>query len=162
MNNIKYDKKCIIMVGNIGSGKSTYVKDLHGEYAVVSRDKLRYMFGNGNYIFDTKLEPTVSAATFYIVDNLMETGVNIIVDETNVNIKMRKMYIGYAKMYGYEISAIVLPRLSMEESVNRRMNDPHGQYDRTVWENVWKKFDNSYIEPTLQEGFNSVHIILNN
>lgn len=153
----KYEKKCYILVGNIGCGKSTYVKNnLQGENVVVSRDKIRYMFGNGDYVFDKKLEPTVAEANICIIENLMRTGVNIVIDETNVNDILRASYLTLAKSNGYESIAIVLPRLPKELAVDRRMNDPHGQPNREIWESVWERFDNMYVNPTLEEGFDEI------
>ena len=36
------------------------------------------------------------------------------------------------------------------------MNDPHGQPDVAMWENVWERFDKAYEEPTLDEGFDEI------
>ena len=47
--------KIIVLVGNIGSGKTTWIKKFlkktKGKYVVVSRDAIRYMMGGGKYIF---------------------------------------------------------------------------------------------------------------
>lgn len=160
--NFKYDKKCYVLVGNIGCGKSTYVKNnLQGENVIVSRDCIRYMFGNGKYVFDKNLEPVVHATNIFIIKGLMMEGVNIAIDETNVNDILRGKYISLAKEYGYKIIAIVLPRLPRDLAVERRMNDPHGQPYPEIWRSVWERFDEMYIEPTLEEGFDEI-VLINN
>ena len=47
-----FTPKFYIMVGNIGSGKSTYIKNSLSEATVISKDGIRYAFGGGNYIFN--------------------------------------------------------------------------------------------------------------
>lgn len=154
------NKKMIILVGNIGSGKSTYIKKelVPKGYVVVSRDSIRYMIGGGDYIFNPKLEPSIFQSETDILINFMCEGVNIVVDEVGINKRLRAKYIKLAKLESYKINAIVMPKLSMSESVTRRMNNPHGQPDKKLWENVWKKFDDVYEEPTIKEGFNKVTI----
>ena len=49
-----------------------------------------------------------------------------------------------------------MPTLSKQESVNRRFNNNHGDTPKEVWEEVWQRKNDSYEEPTLEEGFNEV------
>jgi len=147
----------IILVGNIGSGKSTTVKKLVKEgYIVISRDAFRYMIGAGEYIFNPKLEPIIHNMNIDCLIRCLQVGLDVVVDETNVSRGMRKRYLELGNDYGYITTALVMPRLSMKEAVDRRMNDPHGQPDRKMWEGVWKKFESKYCEPTIEEGFNKV------
>ena len=149
------------MVGNIGSGKSTYVKKLKDENIIISRDAIRYMFGDGKYVFDKRLEKAVVEANFTAFNHLIETGVNIVSDETNMNTWMREHYIKKAKEAGYTIRAMILPRLSKEQCVNRRMQNSHGAFSADIWEGVWQGFDDMYEIPTTEEGFDEI-IMLNN
>ena len=150
-------KEFIIMIGNIGTGKSTYIKKLiKKRYVVISRDKLRYMIGNGKYIFNLKLEPAIWKAELKIIEEFMKLRVNIIVDEVGVSESQRRRYFPLTKKYGYKNIAIIMPKLSMKECVDRRMNNPHQQYDRKLWETIWIKFNNLYTRPSKKEGFNKI------
>jgi len=147
----------VILVGNIGSGKST----LCSEYAqkgsiIVSRDSLRYMIGNGRYRFDPKLETAIWSSELHLVEEFMKLRVNLVADEVGLTPRMRQRYLRLAKLYHYTPIAVILPRLPMKQSVDRRMKNPHGQPDRQLWEMVWKKFDIVYEEPTLDEGFKKI------
>jgi len=151
-------KVLTVMVGNIGSGKSTIIKKLRllpPGYVVICRDSLRYMIGGGDYVFNPKLEPTIFRSEKSILENFMEQCENVIVDEVGISKSMRRPYIDLAIDYGYQAVAIVMPKLTMEESVNRRMNKPHGT-PRKTWYEVWKKFDELYEEPTKREGFRDI------
>jgi predicted kinase len=154
---LKFEDKMIVLVGNIGSGKTTYCKKLVEEgYIVIARDKFRYMIGNGGYIFDTRLEEAVWESEMDMFRRFMRTGVNIVIDEVGVSKYMRLRYTGIAKTFGYKTCAIVLPKLSKKEAVDRRMQDPHGQPDRKLWEGVWDKFNKIFEEPTKAEMFDEV------
>jgi predicted kinase len=150
-------KELIILVGNIGEGKSTLCKKYQKkDYIVIARDSLRYAIGGGNYIFNEKYESIIWKTELYMLRKFMELGINIVVDEVGINKVMRARYVVPAKEYNYTIKCHMLPKLTMKEAVDRRMNDPHGQPDRKLWESVWVKFNNMYEEPTLNEGFDEI------
>jgi predicted kinase len=145
-----------LLIGNIGSGKSTIAKELAQNMVVISRDALRYMIGAGKYTFNPKLEHAIWGSEMCIVRQFMKLKTDILVDETGISVTMRKRYIKEAKKFGYKVVAIVLPILSKKESVDRRMQDPHQCPDRTVWEGVWEKFNNQFVMPSKKEGINKI------
>ena len=150
-------KNFYILVGNIGSGKSTYIKKNYKGGVIVSKDGLRYSIGGGQYIFNRFYEPIIHATSCYMADKFCSIEIpEIILDETNVIKKGREQFIKIAKKYGYKVIAIKFPRLNKKEAVDRRMTNPHCQYDRKIWEEVWRKFNNRYTEPTLEEGFDEI------
>jgi len=147
----------IVMVGNIGSGKSTKVKELQAMgYVVIARDTLRYAIGGGKYVFNYKYEPIIHATEKYLFRKFLDLGVNIVVDETNVTVEGRAVIIKEAKQRGYTVKCIVMKKLSKELSVDRRMTNPHDCPVREVWEEVWEKFDSMYVAPLEDEGFDLV------
>jgi len=151
------DKHLILLIGNIASGKSTLSKEyVEKGYSVISRDAIRYMLGAGEYIFNPDLEPTVKAGTCALLTEFLKKGVNIVYDEVNVNIALRFPTIQKAREYGYKVTAVVLPRISKRKSVTRRVKDPHGTSDRSVWNTVWTNFDLMYQLPTTVEGIDEV------
>lgn len=160
---MKKDKKVIILIGNIGTGKTTLVeKYTPKNYISIARDALRYNIGSGKYIFDLKLEPAIWSTELYMFEQFLKLGVNIIVDEISISQSMRKRYLDVLKYYPkYKIIAIELPKLTMKEAVNRRMQNPHQQNNRKLWESIWKKFDNLYEKPTTTEGFDKIIRIKN-
>jgi len=146
-----------IMIGNIGAGKSTYIKSFLPTAAIVSKDGLRYSLGGGEYIFDPKLEPFIHNTSVHMAEEYCKNKIQkVIIDETNVQRKGRKTFINIARKYNYEATAIVFPFIEKDISVDRRMTNPHCQSDRTIWEGVWDRFNNKYQEPTLEEGFDRI------
>lgn len=150
-------KHLIILVGNIGSGKTTYVKKYQEQgYIVISRDSLRYGIGGGKYIFNLNYENIIWATELDMFNKFLELEENIIIDEIGLNRKIRRRYISYAIKKGYNITVIEMPKFSMEESVDRRMTNPHGQDDRELWNGIWKNFNEMYEEPNLNEGIDQI------
>lgn len=150
-------KEVIILVGNIGSGKSTYSKKYQKRgYVIVSRDQLRYSIGGGKYIFNESYEPIIWRIELSLFRYFVDFGANIVVDEVNVNKIMRYRYISYAKRNGYRVVFIVMPRISMKKSVNRRMRNPHGTPNRGCWREVWEKLDGLYEKPSKKEGVDKI------
>jgi len=150
----------IILVGNIGSGKSTLVQEyIKKGYIVISRDSLRYGIGGGQYKFDYDLEPVIWETELTMFKLFLLLGKNIIIDEVGISKLMRKRYLDIVRLPfypNYSVICIEMPKLSRKEAIDRRMKDPHGQPDRQIWEDVWEKFNNQYETPTKEEGFNKI------
>jgi len=152
---MKTKKNIIILVGNIGCGKSTLCKEfVRKGYLVISRDSLRYMVGAGKYIFNKKFERAIWRSELEILSVFMEYNLNVVIDEVGVSRKLRMRYL--LRSDGYNKIAVELPRLPMEVAVSRRMNDPHQQKSRKLWEKVWRIFNKMYESPTKKEGFDKV------
>lgn len=151
------EKELIVLIGNIGSGKSTYSRKYQEKgYIIISRDQIRYSIGNGVYVYNTLYEPIVWKIEDYMLRKFLDLGVNIVVDEVGVTKQMREKYLNYALISNYRVIAIEMPRFSMEQSVERRLTNPHGQYNKQLWEKVWQKFDTCYEAPIKAEGFHEI------
>jgi len=150
-------RKLVILVGNIGSGKSTLCKQLTKEkYVILSRDALRYMIGAGLYHFNLKTEPAIADANLLVLESFLNHGLDIVMDETNMTKRSRAKIIERAKKYSYHVIVIILPILKRQESVDRRMKNPHNQADRKLWLHVWDMFNHMYQEPSKKEGIDEI------
>ena len=153
-------RKMILMVGNIGSGKTTYIKEElladYPEYMVVSRDALRYMLGAGDYIFNRTTEKAVKDAAQILAAGLMYEGHNVVVDDTFCSKARRAEYIQIARMYNYTVEVIVFPKLTRIQAVNRRMKKPHGDSNRSAWNEVFEMLAESYEPPCKTEGIHKI------
>lgn len=156
---MKKKPEIIIMCGNIGTGKTNLVKEYAEKgYVVIARDDLRYDIGGGIYIFNRDLEPAIWQTEIDMLYNFMKLGVNIIVDEVGISKQMRERYLKMinANFPNYKKICIEMPKLSMKVAVNRRMKDPHGCPNRTLWTGVWQYFDKLYEKPTKKEGWDKI------
>jgi len=150
-------KELVLLVANIGEGKSTLAKQYQEKgYIVIGKDSLRYVIGAGNYVYKQEYEPIIWEIEINMLDSFMNIGADIVIDSVCVSKSMRARYIHCAGMYDYNIKCHVLPQLTMKEAVDRRMQNPHGQRDRELWERAWIKFQAQYEEPTLDEGIDEI------
>jgi predicted kinase len=160
----------ILLVGNIGSGKSTLCKLLAKKnFTIISRDALRYMIGGGDYRFDPKMEPYIAEAHDAMLQCFLSgvsygspENLDIVVDEVNVQASRRDQLLEMISdddCSRYIKVAIVLPKLSKKKSVDRRMKNEHGKFGRKVWEGVWEKFDKAYSEPYEDKGYGFDHVM---
>lgn len=150
-------KEIILPVANIGAGKSTLAKQYAKKgYIVISRDSFRYMINAQEYKFNPKIESSIKKSSLATLKIFLKEGYNIFYDETNINSTLRKQTIKLAKKYNYKVTVILLPKLSKEESVKRRVKDPHGNYSREIWESVWERFEFGFEEPSKKEGIDKI------
>ena len=77
-----YQNKLILTIGNIGCGKTTYIKKYALTHILLSKDSIRYMLGCNNYVFDYEFEPYIGEAIDSLYLGLLYTGVNIVIDES--------------------------------------------------------------------------------
>lgn len=163
--------KLIIMVGNIASGKSTWIRRVldtnlfnDDKYIVVSKDAIRRMIGAGKYVFNEKLEPAIHTSAIDMVANFMRLDINIIIDETNMDKATREILLilttKFRPALGYEYHTIaaVVPYLERGSSLDRRMAGKELAWGhcRKVWAEVWDRKNTAYEEPKRSEGFDEI------
>lgn len=127
----KIDGKTLYMlIGASGSGKSTWIKNKvinhEVQLAVFSWDELRLQWyldkderksgdrENYSLSFERQIKDkqfSQKANTEFI--KLVKSGVDIIVDNTNVSTKLRRFFIDEAKRHGYFVIAVLFP-ISLE------------------------------------------------
>lgn len=84
---IKNNMKVIINVGLPASGKSTYTEKWlfeHPDYIRVSKDSFRYMLRNEKFC-ERSIEKMISEIEINTIKIAIENNLNVIVDDTNVN-----------------------------------------------------------------------------
>lgn len=152
-------KDVIILVGNIGAGKTTIAKELCKFGCVAaSADGIRYAIGAGDYRFDRNLESSVWEVEYFMFKELISKGHTVVVDDaSNVSSYFREKYLNILLDHPiYKKIAVVMPKLNWVEAVNRRLSNDHGNNSFEVWKDVWEKFNDVYVEPTKEEGFDKI------
>jgi len=157
-------KEVILMVGNVGSGKTTWIKqylqnknEIQLTTFVVSKDDIRKMLSGGGYVFDELLEPAIDTWDKHMISTLLNLGKNVIVDETNMTVGRRFEIIQWVRNHVEEevcVKAVVMHPISKADSI-RRKSKPETCYGATpdIWEMVWQRFDDEFVTPTESEGF---------
>jgi len=144
-------KTLYLPIGNIGTGKTTWAKrHITKNNVYLSCDAFRYAIGCGIYRFNKTTEFAVKQTLLDALNNFLKTDMDIILDMAGMcSLTWRERVSTIAKLNGYKVIAVVLPKISMDKAVARRLKDPHGQFSKSKWEEVWTMFDNMYIEPNL-------------
>ena len=149
--------KLMILVGNVGSGKTTLTQELVKlGYNVISRDALRYMIGGGKYVFDPVTEKIIKKIALSMLRQMVQKKLDILIDATNMSVFQREEMLAIANKVNYNTIAYVLPKLSKKESINRKLLNNYGDTSKKVWDEIWDNFNNMYQEPTHEEGFDKI------
>lgn len=170
--------KLIVMVGNIASGKTTWIRKFLDErllesindkttgggesWVVVSKDALRTMIGAGRYVFDEEVEPYIHDAFVEIMMVFMNEKLNIIVDETNMDLVTRNLLLQFTGIengfgYDYEIIACVMPTIFVHKTLQHRCpNGEAGCKSAQIWKKVYRQKAEKFEAPTKAEGFDEV------
>lgn len=140
-----------MLIGLPRSGKSTYTEEMKNGAVVLSADRLRLLlYGQRFY----RGGEAVMWSFHDIVYKLMlEQGIDIIIDETNVMASRRKYYIDLAKEYGYTINGIWF-KTSVEECCQRAINT--NQQDLIP---VIHQMNGKFVTPEIEEGFGYIETI---
>lgn len=119
-----YMPKLLIMRGLPGSGKSTHAKKLvdSGNYIRVNRDLLREMLHNNKW--SGKNEGLTVDAERLIFALAISSNKNVVVDDTNLNPSVEKMWRDAAKEYGVPCEVLTLTT-SLEECIKRDAERGH-------------------------------------
>lgn len=157
-NNQKYDytitnswepetPKMIILVGNIGSGKSTWASKQTG-YEVINQDTL------GNR------EKCIKRTKQYLKE-----GKSVIIDRTNINKKQRAYWLAIASEFNIEPTCVHFSNdkeLAMHMVKNRK-NHPTITKDMSLEkiDEIHTMFEESYETPEPLEGFYNIEYIYN-
>lgn len=165
--------KLIIMVGNIVSGKTTWITNFlvgystkeRNNWAVLSKDALRVMIGAGRYVYEESIEPIIHISLLNLMQNFMVEGINVILDETNMDKDTRREFHCLADSYGYETIAVVLSNPPQEEII-KRIGCRKGKLEwvstsTEVWEGVWERKNSKFEMPTEEEGFDEIWEVFN-
>ena len=145
-----------ILIGNIGSGKSTIAaKFAKMGHVIVNMDIISTMIGGGEYgLYDTKKKEIYHETEHSIIETALKNGFSVVIDRTNMDRKRRESFIKIGKKYAAKIVAYDWGAGDFS-GVNRRIKSPNGIPAET-WANVYKFMKQSYEPPTLEEGFSKI------
>ena len=138
--------KVIILVGNIGSGKSSLSALLKPTYEIVNQDNI----GNRKDCMN-------------IMRRHLQQGKNALIDRTNISREQRAYFLNIAKDYRAEVSCVLfqIPVVECIKRVKARKEHktiPFGTPDAKI-EEIVKKFSDSYEAPDYLEGFENIYSV---
>jgi len=154
------NKECIVLVGNIGTGKTTWVGEylnkpnIHIEdYMVFSDDVLYYMLSNNTkYIWSEGRESVVIRMMEGFIQECCECSKNIIIDAAALSLAhWHRRRIWNNLPVGYTLKVIDFGRDENKVGLNRRLSSKEnmrGESEET-WINVHNYFKDIYDVPDM-------------
>jgi len=142
------EQTAYIMIGVIGSGKSTWSRLQAANSKrtnIVSRDSIREML-NGKYVFDPRLEDLVTTINFSAARDILTAGHNLIVDECHVSKKARKPIVDWIRANFPTVKIVGVYCPSQSGNVDRRMTTPKGG-TREKWQMVFESMVERFEKP---------------
>lgn len=138
----------LLTVGLPASGKSTYAKELvttNKNWARVNRDDLRAMVFNG---FNRKKEKIIVKSEMKLAEFYLSKGMNVVVDDTNLNPKVRDSWKAFCDEHGVEFKIKVFDT-SLCECIRRDV-----LRQNSVGEDVLRQMWNQFIVSTYEHNEN--------
>lgn len=159
-------KTCYVMVGLPASGKSTFIVDMckmDPDAFVYSTDNILERIASQlgkNYddVFEKHIKAAQTEADIWLAEAI-KNGLNIIWDQTNLGVKKRRGIVQRMKKAGYRIEAIAFRKPDVENDIvewNRRL---HSREGKTIPEHIIANMVKSYVEPSIDEGFDRVTVM---
>ena len=162
--------KLFLMVGNIGTGKTTTANKLmvdagridnrdidNRDIKVISNDDLSTILAGGHYgpdIWDSRHISLYTKVKQYILREALAHGFDIIIDGTHMGKINRKVYIDIAKEFNVEVTVYLH---TYPEGLQRRIDNPKSEHHSAeLWTKVYNNFAKSYEIPTLDEGIDDI------
>lgn len=148
--------KLIIMVGNIGSGKSFLASKLaQNGSVVVNMDNIQQGLAGGEYgIYDPNKKDIYHAVEIITIATALDHGFDVVIDRTNMDKKTRKRFIDLGKKYTDGIICYDYGP-GGREGLKRRLENPHG-IPASQWSQVFDVMCDRYEKPVLDEGFSQI------
>lgn len=149
-------KEIVIMIGNIGTGKSTRALELaHKGYVIINADAITTMIGGGDYtLYDIKKKLIYKDAEYHIANISLQNNFSVVIDNTNMSKKTRARWVELGIKHEAYIVACNYG-IGSKSSLNRRLKEPKG-ISKEQWISVHDKFQKEYDPPEFSEGFNII------
>lgn len=114
-----------ILIGESGSGKSTWAKQNRPGAIVCSADD--YFVTGGVYTFDATLLPNAHAACLRRFTEAVRDQISsIVVDNTNTTLVEIAPYIAVAAAYSADVEVVVMPSMNIDTLAGRNVHKvPH-------------------------------------
>ena len=156
--------KAYIMIGHIGSGKSSWSQMMAGmdqSLIRISHDDIRKMIKD-RYVYVVQYESLVDAFTETMVREAILKGFNVIIDDCHLTKESRLRICRFIHTINPKMEIIyVWVKGNIEEGLQRRINEPYDYVNPDfVWHQVSKRHKAIFQRPYLGENEYSKDMIV--
>ena len=141
---LQKEQEIVIMCGLPGSGKSKIAFNIYGQqnnYIIISKD-----------VYKTR--------SITVIKQSLKKKLSVVIDDTNVDIKNREIYIKLSKEDNIPIKCI---HVNTSLNLCKHLNDMRVEIGKGLVAKVpdiaYNVLNKKYSEPKLEEGFNKIYII---
>lgn len=149
-----------IMVGNIGTGKSTTSKLLMADDTMyVSEDLIAPMMTDGRYdqgVWTPAHFRIYRKVKLAAADSALQNGYHVIVDGTNIAVENRAKYIEVAKKH--KATVIVYTFLDAKFGLENRLRNHRGTPPE-AWQAIHDELERKFELPVKDEGIDKIIVI---
>lgn len=151
---------CIVLIGLPGTGKSTITKKM------IEYDSDSFVYSTDAYIeeqaralgstYDDLFTDYIKKAEFRMdamLDIAVQDKLTVFWDQTNLSAKKRKKIIDRMKKAGYQMQAVAIIPPTAPEDIAEWEQRLTGRPGKTIPDFIMKNMKESYVLPTLEEGF---------
>ena len=151
--------KVILLVGPPLSGKDSLLKKLNlGDVTIVSRDDILMSLHNTNdysEAFHKVDQKEVDKLLNRKIQDCIDSKKNVVINMTNLSKKGRNRHLCKFPIENYEKVAIVFPKLSLTEYLNRNQKRKLEE-NKFIPPNVIQSMIDNWEDVTTEEGFNKI------
>lgn len=149
-------QQVIILVGNVGTGKTTWTRKYlkkcnstsYKNFVALDSDSISTMLsGIGRYYWQESRKELYSELKKVILNTCLKSGYSVIIDGIHATRKHRKVYIDIAHKYEADVIIVDFGPGNLG-SLERRYNDNRG-LSKTRWKRVHRLYQDMYEMPSI-------------
>lgn len=150
-----------LLVGMIGSGKSTYARRRAKQGAlIISHDDLTEML-HGEYRYEAELKPAYLAMMRGIAVQAVLAKRDVVIDRTHLTRESRHFWTGCGYLWDVPVVAVTFPILAPEAHAQRRFEaDPRGRSYEDWLKVAWHHAEQAWKEPLDGPGEGFARVLL--
>ncbi len=149
-----------VLVGMIASGKSTYARKRAKEGAVIVNDDaiVQAVHGGDYTLYDKANKPLYKSVENHVVTTAVAMGKDVVIDRgVDVRRSSRRRWVALADALDVSCVAVAFQKAAPIAHASRRFHSDNRGHNLAYWLAVAKSHNADYSEPTIAEGFASIH-----
>lgn len=148
-----------VLVGTVGSGKSTYAKQQARDgWVIVNDDSIVNAVHADQYtLYDEKLKPLYKGVELFVANTALAMGKSVVVDKgLNLSRNARQRWVSFGRSLDLDVQCILFEFFTPEIHAARRTESDARGISYESWLRRVRVHFSMYEEPTVEEGFASI------